>query len=59
MRKTFILIAVLLISVSAFSQRRTKSVFGWHLAKDEPTKLNEVKLNLGTTIFSLYPEISA
>lgn len=58
MKKTFILIAALLISVSAFSQRRTKSFFGWHLAKDEPVKLNEVKLNLGTTIFALYPEFS-
>lgn len=31
---------------------------GWHLAKDAPAKLNEVKLNLGTTIFGLYPELS-
>ncbi len=58
MKKTFIFIAAFLISVSAFSQQRTRSFMGWHLAKDEPVKLNEVKLNLGTTIFALYPEFT-
>ncbi len=59
MKKTTIIFLALALSFCAFSQKRTKSLFGWHLQKDAPTKLNEVKLNLGTTIFSLYPEISA
>lgn len=58
MKKITILFAVLLISASVFSQRRTKSFMGWHLAKDAPAKVNEVKLNLGTTIFALFPEVS-
>lgn len=58
MKKTAIIFLALALSVCVFPQKRTKSVFGWHLQKDSPTKLNEVKLNLGTTIFSLYPEIS-
>lgn len=56
-----ILFTLLLISTSVFAQqRRTKSVMGWHLAKDDPIGLraNEIKLNLATTIFGLYPEIS-
>jgi hypothetical protein len=58
MKKITILLAAVLISFSAFSQKRTRSFMGWHLAKDEPAKLNEVKLNLGTSIFALYPEFS-
>lgn len=58
MRKTYLLLFALLISSSIFAQQRTRSFMGWHLAKDAPTKLNELKLNLGTTIFGLFPEIS-
>lgn len=61
MKKLSTLLIVLLVSTSIFAQqRRTKSVMGWHLAKDDPIALrtNEVKLNLATTIFGLYPEIS-
>ena len=58
MKKITLLLTVILISISAFSQQRTRSFMGWHLAKDAPAKLNEVKLNLGTTIFGLYPELS-
>lgn len=58
MKKITILFAVLLISISAFSQQRSRSLFGWHLAKDAPVQLNEIKLNLGTTIFGLFPEVS-
>ncbi len=59
MKKTIFLFAVLLISMSAFSQqRRTKSFMGWYLAKDAPAKLNELKLNLGTTVIGVFPEIS-
>lgn len=58
MKKSLTLLIVVLISTSLFSQQRSKSFMGWHLAKDKPTKLNEVKLNLGTTIFGLFPEIT-
>ncbi len=58
MKKSIILLAALIISFSAFSQQRTRSFMGWHLAKDAPSKLNEVKLNLGTAIFTAYPEVS-
>ncbi len=58
MKKSFTLLVVVLISVSLFSQQRSKSFMGWHIAKDAPVKLNEVKLNLGTTIFGLFPEVS-
>ncbi len=58
MKKITILCATLLISLSVSSQQRTRSFMGWHLAKDAPAQLNEVKLNLGTTIFGLHPEIS-
>lgn len=59
MRKTIILFAVLLIGTSVFAQqRRTKSFMGWYLAKDEPAKVHEVKINLPTTIFVSYPEVS-
>ena len=39
MKKTTILLFALLISVSSFSQKRTRSLFGWHLEKDTPVKL--------------------
>ena len=58
MKKFIIFFVVLLISISAFSQQRTRSFMGWHLAKDAPDKLNEVKLNLSTTIWGLFPEVS-
>ena len=58
MKKSIFILAILAISISAFSQQRTRSFMGWHLAKDAPAKLNEVKLNLGTSIFALYPEFS-
>lgn len=44
MKTTTILLFALLISVSAFSQQKHKT--------------NELKLNMGTTIFVLYPEVS-
>lgn len=58
MKKSIILLAALIISFSAFSQKRTRSFMGWHLAKDAPTKLNELKLNLPMTIFGSSPEFS-
>lgn len=58
MRKSITLFLILIVSSSLSAQQRTKSFMGWHLAKDAPAKLNEVKLNLGTTIFGLFPEIS-
>lgn len=59
MKKTIILFLVLLCSVSIFSQQRSKNFFGWRLVKDnKKTELNELKVNLPTTIFLSYPEIS-
>lgn len=61
MKKLSVLLIVLIATTSLFAQqRRTKSFMGWHLAKNTPLKLkaNEAKLNLATTIFGLYPEIS-
>jgi hypothetical protein len=55
MKKQAILAIALLVSFSAFSQK-THRVMGWKISRDIPQ--NEVKLNLGTTIFGLYPEIS-
>lgn len=55
MKKISILLFVLLISTSAFSQRKYRA-FGWTLQKDVP--LNEVKINLPVAIFGSYPEIS-
>lgn len=57
-KKTYFLLVVLILSASISAQQRSRSFMGWHLAKDAPTKLNEVKLNLGTTIFGLFPEIT-
>lgn len=55
MKKQAILAIALLVSFSAFSQK-THRVMGWKISRDIPQ--NEVKLNLGTTIFGLYPEVS-
>lgn len=55
MKKQAILAIVLLISLSTFSQK-THRVMGWKISKDIPK--NELKLNLGTSIFGLFPEIS-
>lgn len=58
MKKAHLLFIVFIISTTLSAQQRSRSFMGWHLAKDAPAKLNEVKLNLGTTIFSLFPEIT-
>ncbi len=55
MKKPIVLVAVLLITFSAFSQT-THRVMGWKISRDIPQ--NEVKLNLGTSIFGSFPEIS-
>jgi len=55
MKKQIVLAVVLLISLSAFSQK-THRVMGWKISKDIPQ--NELKLNLGTTIFGSFPEIT-
>lgn len=55
MKKQIVLAAALLITLSAFSQK-THRVMGWKISRDIPQ--NEVKLNLGTTIFGSFPEIS-
>ena len=55
MKKITILFILATISLSAFSQK-THKILGWKISKDVPA--NEVKLNLGTTIFGLYPEVS-
>ncbi len=58
MKKITFLLLALTLTFSVFSQRRTRSFMGWHLEKDAPLQLNEVKVNLGTTIFALFPEVS-
>ncbi|MDD2243811.1 MAG: hypothetical protein PHY69_01055 [Dysgonamonadaceae bacterium] len=58
MKRVPILIITLLISISAFSQYRSERPLKLNLVKGQPVKLNELKLNLPTTIFALYPEIS-
>lgn len=55
MKKHAMLAFVLLVSLSAFSQK-THRVLGWKITKDIPQ--NELKLNLGTSIFGSFPEIS-
>lgn len=55
MKKQTLLIAAMLVSLTAFSQK-THRVMGWKISRDLPQ--NEIKLNLGTTIIGLYPEIS-
>lgn len=55
MKKQVILAIALLVSFTAFSQK-THRVMGWKISKDIPR--NELKLNLATTVFALYPEFS-
>lgn len=55
MKKQLLLIAALLVSLASFSQK-THRVMGWKISRDLPQ--NELKLNLGTTIFGSFPEIS-
>lgn len=55
MKKQAFLIIALFASLSLFSQN-TYRAFGWKLTRDIPQ--NELKLNLGTTIFGSFPEIS-
>ena len=55
MKHLFTLAIALLVSSTAFSQK-THHVLGWKISRDIPQ--NEVKVNLGTTIFGLYPEVS-
>ncbi|HBG42871.1 hypothetical protein [Limibacterium fermenti] len=58
MKRTGILLVVLAVSLAAFPQKsRKRVVLEWGGDK-EYAKLNEVKLNLVTTIFGAYPEIS-
>src|SRR5690606_18532293 len=55
--KRCIFLAAMLISLSIYSQRPGKVTLEWG-SKKEQIKVNEVKLNLATAIFGLYPEIS-
>ncbi|RNC66948.1 hypothetical protein [Proteiniphilum sp. X52] len=55
MKHLFTLAIALLVSFTAFSQK-THRVMGWKVSRDLPR--NEIKLNLPTTIFSSFPEIS-
>ena len=55
MKKHVLLIIALLTSLNLFSQKPHRS-FGREFNKD--TTKNELKLNLGTTIFGSYPEIT-
>ncbi|MFA7494244.1 MAG: hypothetical protein GXZ19_09630 [Bacteroidales bacterium] len=55
MKKQAILAIALLISFAAFSQK-TYRVMGWKISKDMPQ--NELKLNLPTTIFYSFSEIT-
>ncbi len=55
MKKHALLIIALFVSLSMFSQK-TYRAMGWKLSKDIPQ--NELKLNLGTTIFGLFPEVT-
>jgi hypothetical protein len=55
MKKHALLIIALFVSLSMFSQK-TYRAMGWKLSKDIPQ--NELKLNLGTTIFASFPEIT-
>lgn len=55
--KRSIFLAAMLISLSVYSQRPGKVTLEWG-QKKEQMKANEVKLNLATSIFGLYPEVS-
>ncbi|MDD4777114.1 MAG: hypothetical protein PHV53_02380 [Fermentimonas sp.] len=55
MKKQVLLIFALFVSLSMFSQK-TYRAMGWKLTRDIPQ--NELKLNLGTTVFGSFPEIA-
>ena len=55
MKKQLLLVAALMVALTAFSQK-THRVAGWKITRDVPQ--NEFKLNLGTTIFGSFPELS-
>lgn len=55
MKHLLIFTIALATSLCAYSQK-THKVMGWKITKDLPQ--NEVKLNLASSIFSSYPEIS-
>lgn len=55
MKKQLLVLMALMISLTAFSQK-VHRIAGWKITRDVPK--NEVKLNLGTSIFALFPEVS-
>lgn len=55
MKKHALLIIAFFVCLSMFSQK-TYRALGWKLSRDIPQ--NELKLNLGTTIFGSFPEIT-
>ena len=55
MKKHALLIIALFVSLSMFSQK-TYRAMGWKLSRDIPQ--NELKMNLGTTVLALFPEVS-
>jgi hypothetical protein len=55
MKKQLLLVAALMVGLTAFSQK-THRVAGWKITRDIPQ--NEFKLNLGTTIFGSFPELT-
>ena len=56
MKKGFIALLLPILSFSAVAQKAHR-ILDWEITKATP-KNNEVKLNLPTTIFGLFPEIS-
>lgn len=55
MKKHLLLTVAIFVSLSMFSQK-TYRALGWKLTRDIP--LNELKLNLGSTIIGSFPEIT-
>lgn len=55
MKKQILLVVALFISLSMFSQRAYRAL-GWKLTRDLPK--NELKINLPTSIFASFPEIT-
>ena len=55
MKKKLLMVAALMISLTAFSQKEHR-MGGWKISRDIPQ--NELKLNLATTIFGSFPEIT-
>src|SRR5690554_716597 len=55
MKKHAVVIIALFVSLSLFSQK-TYRAMGWKLSRD--ISQNELKLNLGTSIFGSFPEIT-